>query len=155
VSPNTSLVIGIGNPLRGDDGVGWHLAEALGAPHLALQQLTPDTAAHLAAFQRVLFIDAWLVSGDAPTAAPQPLLRRLVAAAAAPGLSHHLDPSAVLGLSEQLYGRSLEAWQLLIPAAALGHGDTFSAALRAQLPQARALLRDWLEPNRAALAIQG
>ena len=171
-------MIGLGNPLRGDDGVGWRLADALGEPHLALHQLTPDCAARLAACRRVLFIDAWVVDGNgagdgwvvAGTAGGDagrdgngaerrakrgPMLRRLQPAPAAPGLSHHLEPTALLWLADRLYGCSPEAWQLLIPAAAMGHNDALSPALEALLPQARALLHGWLEPNGADLAIQG
>jgi len=64
-----SLVIGIGNPLRGDDGIGWRLAALLPArAGLAVrcsQQLTPELAEELAAVERVLFLDAWLGS-DGP-----------------------------------------------------------------------------------------
>lgn len=65
------LVIGIGNPLRGDDGVGWWLAEraarlspaSRNRPALqvqSVQQLTPELAERLALARRVLFVDAWL-----------------------------------------------------------------------------------------------
>ena len=68
------LVIGIGNPLRGDDGVGWWLTEraeqlpratSTGSPLLVrtVQQLTPELAAELTAARRVLFIDAWWPPG--------------------------------------------------------------------------------------------
>ena len=151
-------MIGIGNPLRGDDGVGWHLADALGKPHLALHQLTPECAERLAACGRVLFIDAWIEAQDAqPDVEPGPVLRHLnpAPAAAAPGLHHHLDPTTLLWITEQLYGHRPEAWQLLIPATQLGHSETFSPALQALLPQAQALLHRWLEPNGASLAIEG
>ena len=150
-----SLVIGIGNPLRGDDGVGWRLAEALGEPHLALQQLTPDCAARLTECQRVLFVDAWLVDQGGFAAVPTPVLQRLRAAPAPPGLSHHLEPATLLWLAERLYGCNPEAWQLLVPATAFIHGDVFSPSLQTQLPQATALLQGWLTPKRADLAIPG
>ena len=61
---NSSLVIGIGNPLRGDDGIGWRLAAQLpagaGLVVRCRQQLTPELAEELAAVERVLFLDAWL-----------------------------------------------------------------------------------------------
>lgn len=69
------LVIGIGNPLRGDDGVGWWLAERAeqlppatptGSRLLvrAVQQLTPELSEELAGARRVLFIDAWWPPGQ-------------------------------------------------------------------------------------------
>ena len=67
-SRSDNLVIGIGNALRGDDGVGGWLAQRaeqwLPAVQLrTVQQLTPELAEDMAAAARVLFIDAWLVPG--------------------------------------------------------------------------------------------
>lgn len=141
------LVIGIGNPLRGDDGVGWHLAEELGPPHRAVHQLTPECAALLADAERVLFVDAWSTV-PRPSA---PLLTELrpadagLTAAAGAAFSHHLAPGVLLAISQQLDGRCPTAWQLLVPAVQFGHGEGFSAQLLALLPQARALLRQWLQ----------
>jgi len=69
------LVIGIGNPLRGDDGVGALLAEQAALFTAAdpdgpvavrsVQQLTPELAEELARLEAVLFIDAWLAPTDA------------------------------------------------------------------------------------------
>ena len=89
--PASSLLIGIGNPLRGDDGVGPWLVETWGrrrawrgAVHGAqrgeggdllarlqvrvVDQLVPELAAELAAVRRVLFVDAW--RGDPQAGAP-------------------------------------------------------------------------------------
>jgi len=59
------LVVGYGNTLRGDDGVGPRVAELLaadprlaGAVVLARHQLTPELAADIAEAALVVFIDA-------------------------------------------------------------------------------------------------
>lgn len=137
------LVIGIGNPLRGDDGVGALLAEEVGGDHV--QQLTPELAAELARLERVLFIDAWLAP---PGAAPR--LDRLDPLLPGDGqgsaqlASHHLDPAQLLTLSQALYGRAPQGWWLRIPAWALAHGQELSPALLSSLPAARALRQTWL-----------
>jgi hydrogenase maturation protease len=147
-----TLVIGIGNPLRGDDGVGWRLLAELeaeapvsGRTLLRVQQLTPELAAELAAAERVLFVDAWLAP---PGAEPQLWEESAEAAGAgggpAAGGSHHLTPAAVLAMASLLFGRRPPAAQLLVPAFVLGHGDDLSAATRALLPAARRLLCGWL-----------
>ncbi len=147
-----TLVIGIGNPLRGDDGVGWRLlaeleaaAPVTGRTLRRVQQLTPELAADLAAAERVLFVDAWLAP---PGAGPR--LREETAEAggahggpAAAG-SHHLTPAALLAMASLLFGRRPPAAQLLVPAVVLDHGDDLSAATKALLPAARRLLRGWL-----------
>jgi hypothetical protein len=58
------LVIGYGNELRGDDGVGPKTAMAVSEWHfpgvktMVCHQLTPDLAEPIAAAERVVFIDA-------------------------------------------------------------------------------------------------
>ncbi|MFM7313194.1 MAG: hypothetical protein ACKO0M_08520 [Cyanobium sp.] len=80
-----ALVIGIGNRLRGDDGVGFWLAERAEGLQLpvkvkAVHQLTPELVDDLAGAARVLFIDAWIVGGR--------LAERTPAAADVPGTAH-------------------------------------------------------------------
>lgn len=147
------LVIGIGNPLRGDDGVGALLAEQAAVQTAAepggpvavrcVQQLMPELAEELAHLDAVLFIDAW----SAPDGAV-PQLMPLQPAGATPDAtsagSHRLEPAALLAVCQVLYGRAPDAQQLLVPAHAVAHGTALSAELRAVLPQAGALLRQWL-----------
>ena len=59
------LVIGYGNPLRGDDGAGWKAAELLaedprlaGAVVLARHQLTPELADDVSRASLVVLVDA-------------------------------------------------------------------------------------------------
>jgi len=71
-----TFIIGYGNTLREDDGVGYCMAETIaqwnltGIASKAVHQLTPDLAAHLAEVDRVIFIDVfpWTAETD-----PQPL----------------------------------------------------------------------------------
>jgi hydrogenase maturation protease len=65
------LVVGYGNSLRGDDGVGWHAAGRLaadprlaGARVLARHQLTPELAVDVAQASLVVLVDA--VAGAEP-----------------------------------------------------------------------------------------
>ena len=153
VAAGSGLVLGIGNVLRGDDGIGWRLAEGLaGRPDgelvvKAVHQLTPELAAELTAVRRVLFIDAWRPPEQ--MAAPRPRLLSLNQAipSSAAGLmvSHQLDPAALLGLTELLYGRAPLAMVLLVPVWHCGHGSELSVPLLAQLPRAQHLLLQWLQ----------
>ena len=88
--------------------------------------------------EAVLFIDAW----PAPAGAV-PQLQPLSPAGSSND-SHRLEPAALLAVSQALYGRAPAAQLLLVPAHGFEHGTALSAELRAALPQARALLRQWL-----------
>ncbi len=151
------LLIGYGNPLRQDDGLGWHIAmaiEALGLPGLqvlAAQQLTLELAAPMALAEAVVFVDAAYgksaASGSAQAKEPlalQPLPARAKAPNPGPQTwSHQLTPQALLVLAGELYGHQPAAQQLLVPAQWDGHGEGFSPEAAAVLPTAMALLVAW------------
>ncbi|MFO0076697.1 MAG: hypothetical protein ACK531_10535 [Cyanobacteriota bacterium] len=144
----SGLVVGIGNPLRGDDGVGWWLARRAErlrpAPAVRLvQQLTPELAAELVGFRRVRFVAAWLAPAGA--AAAGPCLRPLAAATGGETCSHGWEPAQLLALARLLWPEADtgDAWELLLPAARFDHGEGLSPQLRRWLPQAEQLLRQW------------
>lgn len=149
--PQPPLLIGIGNRLRSDDGVGYRIAEILRAERsglqvLAVQQLTPELAEPIAAATAVLFVDATVLDPATDQLGLEPLLppSRITAAAAvrAP-LSHQVSPTGLLQLSQVLYGRCPPAWQLLIPAQQLQLGESLSPATATAMAQALTLLRHW------------
>lgn len=114
--PNNFLVIGYGNTLRGDDGVGPRVAAAVGALGLAgvrtlvCQQLSPEHAAPIALAETVIFVDAAV---DAPT---EVQLRRLEPSDTSQLMAHAADPRTMLALSRDVFGHVPHAWWLTIPA---------------------------------------
>lgn len=167
IEPCLDLVIGIGNPLRGDDGVGWVLAqqaEALSPPPLVrcVQQLTPELSLALAEARRVLFLDAWLPGAQISIEgrSPQPVLIPLKPASAAGGVaagvggfSHVLDPAQLLAITALLHGRVPQAWQLLVPAYCLDHRDGLSPEMGLLLPGATSLLSSWCQRSQGRVKV--
>ncbi len=103
------LIIGYGNTLRGDDGVGYRAAEMLAenatvcavAEVLACRMLTPELAEKISRVQRVIFLDA---DSRLPTGKIEH--RELVPDYHInPGLSHHLNPTQLLGFASVLYDK--------------------------------------------------
>ena len=149
------LLIGIGNPLRGDDGVGAllveELAEELGgwstpcAELRVVHQLTPELACPVAGAQRVLFLDACV---SVRTVAPwlESLQPEAFAGIGATGLDpHQLQPAPLLALAHTLYGWRGAGALLRMPAVAFPHGTGLSASLLEAMPEARRLVRRWLQ----------
>ncbi|MEB3264609.1 MAG: hydrogenase maturation protease [Synechococcus sp.] len=145
--PGADLVIGLGNPLRQDDGVAWQLLEELEASGMAAtdlricQQLLPELAAELAGRPRVLFVDAALGIAE-------PRLEPLEPDPLGAAHPHQLTPAGLLALGRHLFAAAPAAAILLVPGSRFGHGPGLSAPLRRQLPAARALLRGWLQGGR-------
>lgn len=135
------VIIGYGNVLRGDDGVGWHVAEILsedpalaGAEILARHQLTPEMAEDVGRASLVIFIDA----AAGPAAGSLAISRVEVAGQAATTWSHHLDPEALVGLAAALYGPPPAAYLVTVGAGSLEPGETLSPAVLEALPRVAA-----------------
>jgi len=147
-----TLVIGYGNTLRGDDGVGYRMAEAVESWGLAnveaypCHQLTPDLAALLAEQERVFFIDASL-----PQNPPSPLVLtrlQILPTPSAAFTGHHSHPLDLLALAQHLYGHAPLAYTLLLPTWAMGYGEALSPIAERGMGQA---LR-WLQERLLAAA---
>jgi hydrogenase maturation protease len=134
---NPPLIIGYGNPLRSDDGVGWHAAERLRvrlagrAEVVTCHQLMPELAEALSRAERAFLIDA-SITGDPGTIQVQPLVP---AASTSQPLTHHLDAGALLALALTLYGACAETTLVSVRGASFDHGERLSPAVEAMLPE--------------------
>lgn len=134
-SPNL-LVIGYGNTLRGDDGVGPRVVEAVAALHLPgvrtliCQQLSPEHAAPISLAQTVIFVDAAV---DAPR---EVQMRRLEPVDTLQPMAHATDPRTLLALARDVFGHVPQAWWLTIPAVKMDFCETLSAETRRGLEEA-------------------
>jgi hydrogenase maturation protease len=135
------LIVGYGNPLRSDDGLGWRAAEALtrslSLPEVEVvicQQLTPELADNLTRADVVFFIDA-ARGGQPGDLGCEPVTPR-------PGMidTHHSSPAGLLALAQQLYGASPRAFVVSICGECFDHGKALSATVEAALPKLTALV---------------
>jgi hydrogenase maturation protease len=134
------LVIGYGNELRRDDGVGPRVARAVagwnarGVRALARHQLTPELAEALAGADEVFFVDAapGRVGVRVRPVRPE---RQL------PALDHTGSPLALLALAEALYGRRPRAWLMTLPAPDLNYGEELSPTAARGIDEALRSLR--------------
>jgi hydrogenase maturation protease len=138
VSSAGVLVIGYGNPLRGDDGLGWYVAELLaddprlhGAQVLRLHQLVPELAENVSRASLVVLVDA-AEDGDPGSVS----VRRVRPRPPAPATwSHHLDPETLAELAEALYGASPPMVLVTVAAGSLTEADHLSIPLQQALPE--------------------
>jgi hydrogenase maturation protease len=134
------VVIGYGNNLRGDDGVGRYAAQGL-ALRLPLQmatvldahQLLPEMAQVVSAAQLVVLIDAAV--GSPAGAIQQQVITPSDAMDTAVGLvGHHLDPARLLAAARRLYGRCPETLLFTVYSHSFDFGEALSIPVQAALP---------------------
>jgi hydrogenase maturation protease len=139
-----TLVLGIGNPGREDDGLGPVLAarvEALGLPGVdadANYQLNIEDAEACSRYAVVVFADA------ARKLRTPFRFSSLEPVTAATMTSHELGPGAVLALCERLYGRRPDARLLALRGHRWGVKEGLSPAAARDLEAALAFLADFL-----------
>jgi len=147
------LIVGYGNPLRGDDGVGFHAAVRLAAGFAggevevrAVHQLTPELADDLSRAELAIFIDA-AAEGE-PGAV---LLRRLSPEGGAQAFTHQATPPALLSASRALFGSAPEAVLFSIPVESAGFGESMTPPVARALDrvcvQVRAMVSERIAPG--------
>ncbi len=131
------LIIGYGNTLRGDDGLGWIAADSLRARFadrrvtiMTCQQLTMDLSEALSRASLAILLDAQ--AGDQPGR----IARCEIAPASvtSDSLHHHMPPQALLDYTAALYGRAPRMILLTIDGLTYDFGTGLSAAVEAALP---------------------
>ncbi len=143
-----SLVIGYGNTLRSDDGIGVRVAEAVndwhfpGVRSLARHQLTPELAAELAQVDLVIFVDACQ-----DTNSNNVKLHPLKPSASINFKSHYSDPRALLSLTQALFGNYPQAWWLIVPGVDFQLGDRLSPLAKQGIDRALAQIENLLPAN--------
>jgi hydrogenase maturation protease len=151
------LVIGYGNPLRGDDGVGWVVAERLasraGVEVVTTQMLVPELAERVAAATTVIFVDA-RVGTDQGSVHCDAISSR----AERHPLGHVASPESLLRLAEALSSHRPPAFVVSVTGADFDFRATLSEAVLHAVPGTIQLIerliegdRDVVEPNTRCL----
>lgn len=152
------LLVGYGNPMRSDDGVGpvvarRFLAEAealMGAAAddvrvVAVPQLVPELAEPFSEAERVVLVDA--SRGEAPGV----IRVRRVEPSSASGetMIHAYDPATLAAWASRLYGRLPEVHVVAVGAETLAFGEGLSPTVAAAVPEILRTVADLFAAERA------
>jgi hydrogenase maturation protease len=139
------LVIGYGNPLRGDDGVGCVVAEEIAkrlcdpqsrVQVVACHQLNPELAEAVADTRAVIFVDASveLKPGEVQINAVAP------DQFSPAGITHNMKPSALLATASELFGQAPPAKSVIIGVASFDMGMQLTPPVREAVARASKLI---------------
>jgi hydrogenase maturation protease len=137
------LVMGFGNPTRGDDAAGWEVARRLGLREIPAvetrvsQQLNVELVEEWGAYEKVLFIDA-------DPQADRVRVEKVAPQANGSASTHHLSPEALLQISKSLQNVSPPLYLCRVPASDFGFSESFSPATRRALDEAVEAALDWI-----------
>jgi hydrogenase maturation protease len=141
------LIIGYGNPLCSDDGVGPYAVEQLaledtlannGLPgdveYLSVHQLIPELAEPISRADAIIFVDAAYgeTPGEITCDELKPLAKPFEMAPAV--FTHHIKAAVLLESARFLYNRQSLAWLYTLTAENFELGDSFSPTVKLALP---------------------
>jgi hydrogenase maturation protease len=138
--PLTTCIVGIGNPLRSDDGVGAYVCELIHAKQLPgvntiiTQQLDTAMIEELIGFDEVIFVDAAVNTSKINL---NPITEN---SAVTQPLSHHINAVLFAKLAQQLYAAATQFNICAIPAANFKMGKKLSVKAKSNATKAAALL---------------
>jgi len=141
------LILGYGNPLRSDDGLGWQVAVELFRTNtlrevevLPCHQLTPELAPAVSRVETVIFIDS--ARGGTPG---EMSCQEVRSESGASSFTHHVTPAALLALSSELFGACPRAYLLSIQGETYLPGDSLSAPVARRLGDLKTRLRQLIQ----------
>lgn len=142
-----TLVIGYGNPLRRDDGVGWVLAEELekrySQSHVECRmsiQLVPEMAARFGEFDQVLFIDA-AVSGNPGFISINEVKK---GQASEKPLNHEFDFDEMVSFAEMFHPKIPQLTLFTVSGSDFSFGAGLSEQVAASIPGALVALEEFI-----------
>ena len=138
----TVVVIGYGNPQRGDDAIGQAVVsqvQALNLPEIeacTVTQLTPELASKLAAADCAIFVDACKLASADVRVKPITACGSEPSGSVVPASGHSCDPCSLLALASSAYGHCPQAWWVEVPATDFTAGNALSAVAEQGVTQA-------------------
>jgi hydrogenase maturation protease len=133
---NHQLIIGYGNPLRSDDGVGQVVAAEIAAGQanlstIACHQLLPEHAEAISQAGRVIFVDA-AVGSEPGKITVQPVEP---CAAGSAGRIHDFTPATLMAYAQRLYGHAPPATLVTVQGFSFAYSESLSGGMTAVLPE--------------------
>jgi hydrogenase maturation protease len=140
-----ALIIGYGNPLRGDDRLGWHIADRLSevvedfgelsradksTKVLAVHQLTPELAEPISEAELVIFVDASL-DGQPGSWTCETIARDTMTSNA---FAHYCTPATLLDYAETIFGARPRSLLISVAAESFDCGDQLTPSVEAAVP---------------------
>ena len=144
------FVVGVGNLLRSDDGVGPLIAEKIAKKNIAgvsvitSQLLNIELLEDAIGYERILIIDAGAVGSGV-------VLKKIEChGVAAQASSHHLSPEFLLAMAQELYEINLNLYVCCVRGQNFDVGNILSASVKELIPQAMARVEEFLMQSQSA-----
>ena len=133
----------MGNTLRGDDGAGHWVCDAIekagltGVTTLKVHQLQTELIQEMAEYDKIVIVDAAVGVSDVS-------IQKVEAIASGMASSHHTDTGILKLLARQLYKKDLDIHTCAIPAKDFSHSEQISGDTKSFADVAVKAIEDWI-----------
>ena len=145
---NKICIVGVGNTIRADDGIGRYICLAIeqmevpGITTMIVQQLDAELVEDLLPFDHVLITDASLKGSEVE-------LYELFPDNAFPlSSSHHVNAAMLGALSQKIYDKKLSLFICAVRGYDFGIGEKLSEKAKANCSKAISLTMEWINSQR-------
>lgn len=148
-SGDKTLVVGVGNPLRSDDGIGPYVAHLLNEKHipqvqtLIVQQLNPEMIEYMTNFDPIIIVDANLGKHEME-------FKKLNTPACGVSSSHYATPALLASLAQTVYGKTLNVYTCLLKGENFEVGEGFSVSAKTIADRAVDTIENFLRKKQYA-----
>lgn len=138
------LLIGVGNVLRGDDGVGAVVCDRIeelkitNATIIKAHQLQIELLDEMLAFDKILIVDASVGITDV-------IIKKVTEENIGAASSHHTDVAIFLQLAQQLYNKQIDIYTCAIPAFNFELGERLTEKTKFFAEQAIEKILQWMK----------
>ena len=145
------LIVGYGDESDGDRAVSIQVANAIAQWQLpaiktiTVRQLRPELAKDLVATDYAVFIDACSADNRSRTVQLDPFTTGNQVPRTLLAEGHDCIPLTLLNLTQQLYGRTPQAWLLQVPTESFRAGETLSSTAQRGLDRAVRIIEQLLK----------
>lgn len=141
---NNILVAGIGNTLRGDDGIGAYVCSLIDKAGIAavqtlvVQQLHTELVEDFLQFDAIVIVDASVSTADVSF---HPLIKNELQPVSS---SHHVNASLLAALAQQLYQKELAIMVCAVKGSNFDMGEGLSATAKKNADTAFDSICKWI-----------
>jgi hydrogenase maturation protease len=145
---NNICIVGVGNTIRADDGIGSYICSAIEQMHvpgittITVQQLDAELVEDLLPFDQVLITDASIEGSEVE-------LYELFPDTAFPlSSSHHVNAAMLGALSQKIYDKKLSLFICAVRGYDFEIGEKLSEKAKANCSKAISLTMEWIDSKR-------
>ncbi len=141
-----TLIIGVGNTIRGDDGIGPYICSCIEALQLEgiktriTQQLQTDMVDELLAYNQIIITDAAIHSEDI-------LFYAADTNTSPTATSHYSNPAMLVALAQQLYNKKLPVMVCSVKGEVFEMSDQLSPAAKARADEAIVMITERIKKS--------